>query len=313
MTDHRLMKTRYRIQIPPAAPYPMRSNPNDPFSYMKKEDEKGSFNGNIRRNYDIHHHERRLEEERARIAKEEFCEEDKHLITEYVRFLEAQGLSKGRLAKAAYQLRTLRRQMARKFTDADKVAIEQLVIWINNSAYAPWSKSDSKGWLKRFYRWLRTGAYAGEFPNEVSWIKTRVKQNELSEPDILTGDEVARMIEVTTSPRDKVSDRATVRGWIQNRGGAEYDKRRCLFRLERRPDQGERENGPENCSAHHVGFVTGKMDGAASGSLQTRRPPLGKPRPQLPWISNGISFRREYTQRSCPASKRRQAHLSTFV
>ena len=177
----------------------MHSNPAT-FSYMKKEEDSVSSR---EKKKDIHHHERRLKEERLRLGNEMFPEEDKTLIVDYVRFLEAQGLSKGRLAKAMYQLRTLRKHSSCGFRKLDRSSIEQLVIWINNSGYAPWSKSDAKGWLKRFYRWLRSGLYMGPFPDEVSWIKTRLKQNELTEPDILTGEEVQRMIETTINPRDK--------------------------------------------------------------------------------------------------------------
>jgi len=43
---------------------------------------------------DIHHHARRLEEERVRLRKEIFPSSDKQLIIDYVRFLEAQGLQR---------------------------------------------------------------------------------------------------------------------------------------------------------------------------------------------------------------------------
>jgi hypothetical protein len=146
--------SRSWVQIPPAAPSLMHSNPT--FYCMQKAEET-KLTGIRTKNRDIHHHARRLEEERLRLKSEPFPDEDKILIQDYVRFLEAQNLSKGRLAKAMYQLRTLRNHSGCKFKELDRSSIEELVFWINNSGYAPWSKSDSKGWLKRFYRWLRTG------------------------------------------------------------------------------------------------------------------------------------------------------------
>ncbi|MDG6904598.1 MAG: tyrosine-type recombinase/integrase [Nitrososphaerota archaeon] len=152
---------------------------------------------------DIHHEKRKLEGELLRLERDSFPEEDKQLIRDYVHFLEANNLSKGRLAKAVYQLRTLRKHAKCNFRKLDRPSIEQIVIWINNSAYAPWSKSDAKGWLKRFYRWMRTGQYLGQFPEEVSWVKTRLKANELTEPNILTGEEVQKMIDSAVQLRDK--------------------------------------------------------------------------------------------------------------
>ncbi|MGI0091904.1 MAG: tyrosine-type recombinase/integrase [Nitrososphaerales archaeon] len=145
-----------------------------------------------------------MREELRRLEKDVGIPElDRGLISRYVSFLEAQGLSNGRLAKAAYQLRTLRRHMSCDFATAKRADIEQLVIWLNRSAYAPWSKSDAKGWIKRFYRWLRFGTYTGPFPEEVAWIKTRLKINELTEPEILTTGEVKLMIEKSNSCRDR--------------------------------------------------------------------------------------------------------------
>jgi integrase/recombinase XerD len=152
---------------------------------------------------DIHHYGKKLQYELGKLKTEKFSEEDKKLIAGYVRFLQAQGLNKGRLAKASYQLRTLRRHQGCNFRNADRKAIEQLVIWINNSDYSPWSKLDAKGWIKRFYRWLKFGTYLGDFPEDVGWIKARVKQNERREPDVLIDEEAEKMIFRATCPRDK--------------------------------------------------------------------------------------------------------------
>jgi site-specific recombinase XerD len=90
-----------------------------------------------------------------------------------------------------YQLRTLRIELKRDFKKVDKKKIEKLVIWINNRiGYTAWTKADARGWLKRFYRWLKLGTSESEYPDEVIWIKTHVKLNETTQPDVLNGDEV---------------------------------------------------------------------------------------------------------------------------
>jgi hypothetical protein len=61
-----------------------------------------------------------------------------------------------------------------------------------NKRYGPWTRSDAKGLLKRFYRWLRFGKYEGKYPDEVADIRAGVKVSELEEPEILTSEEVER-------------------------------------------------------------------------------------------------------------------------
>ncbi|MFP3131012.1 MAG: hypothetical protein RXR51_05470 [Nitrososphaeria archaeon] len=77
--------------------------------------------------------------------------------------------------------------------------------WLNSSEHTAWYKSDLKGILKRFYRWLRTGALDASvpYPPEVAWVKANLKKNELKEPDVLTGDEAMAMVRNADKPRGK--------------------------------------------------------------------------------------------------------------
>ena len=77
--------------------------------------------------------------------------------------------------------------------------------WLNTSSYKPWTRSDMKGALKRFMKWLRNGDFDKNkpFPPEVSWIVERLKQNELEEPIVITGEEAQRMISSAPTLRDK--------------------------------------------------------------------------------------------------------------
>ncbi len=114
---------------------------------------------------DVHHYEKKLKWELGRPKETPFSRQDRVLIAKYAEFLEARGLNKGRIAKATYQLRTLRIELKRDFKKADKKTIEKMVIWINNrTRYTAWTKADASGWLKRFYRWLELGKGEGEYP-----------------------------------------------------------------------------------------------------------------------------------------------------
>jgi integrase len=153
---------------------------------------------------DIHHYNRKLENQLKLLAAESFSDEEKELIRRYERMLEARGLNKGRIAKAVFLLREIRKHLQGNFRDADVRVIETLAIWINNNPrYGPWTRSDAKGLLKRFYRWLRFGKYEGPYPEEVAGIKAGVKVSELEEPDVLTTAEVEGMIRIADRPRDK--------------------------------------------------------------------------------------------------------------
>lgn len=77
---------------------------------------------------------------------------------------------------------------------------------INTSEWPPSTRSDAKKILKRFYKLVRTGNAdkLTPYPPDVAWTSTEVKRNEQREPDVLTEDEIKRLIESATSTRVKV-------------------------------------------------------------------------------------------------------------
>lgn len=57
--------------------------------------------------------------------------------------------------------------------------------------------------LKTFYRWLK-GGEDEQLPKEVSWLKPRIRNRSHKLPeDVLTEDEVLRIAEAATTPRDR--------------------------------------------------------------------------------------------------------------
>lgn len=68
--------------------------------------------------------------------------------------------------------------------------------------YSEWTKHDYKVTIKRFYKWLKGNDET--YPEEVKWIKTTLKENQIVLPeDLLTEDEVKTLVDVALSPRDK--------------------------------------------------------------------------------------------------------------
>ncbi|WP_164999266.1 site-specific integrase [Methanohalophilus profundi] len=94
--------------------------------------------------------------------------------------------------------------LAYKFgKDLDKLTLTDMyrvVAEIERSDKRPWTKHGYKVTIKRFFRWLN----GGNDPETTSWIKTAMKQHDKMLPDeLLTEDEVKKMIETAQHPRDK--------------------------------------------------------------------------------------------------------------
>ena len=154
---------------------------------------------------DIHDYEQKLQACIRRIENEKFPEEDKLLLTSYLKHMGAQGVSKGRVFKLAWTLLTLRRHLTCNLREADRGRIEELMNWLNHTDFSANTKSDDKKILKKFYKYVRYGNAdkTTPFPIEVSWIDTSIKKNEQVEPDVITETEAKRMIDAALTIRDK--------------------------------------------------------------------------------------------------------------
>jgi len=129
--------------------------------------------------------------ERGLLAIKQIDERTYEKVKEFVRKLETNSYSKGRIYKYIYFLKTLRELLGKDFSEAKKQDVEELVIKLNNSDYSEASKSDFKKILKFYMRWLKFGKLDGKYPEEVEWIKTTIKKNNEKVPEqILTQKEV---------------------------------------------------------------------------------------------------------------------------
>ena len=172
--------------------------------FYKAQEEKQT-NPGIPERPDIHHYRKKLEWARKKLTQEAFDERDKQLIADFVDFIAAEGVSPGRLTKYCYTLMVIRRQMRCSFEALERPEVERLMRWVNESDYKAWTKSDLKGALKRFQKWVRLRSLDSTlpFPPEVSWVKTTLKRNELEDPDILNDKEVEAMIAAAKNQRDR--------------------------------------------------------------------------------------------------------------
>lgn len=95
------------------------------------------------------------------------------------------------------------------FDKMDKKAIEEIVLKIDSREdYSVWTKQSYRAIIKKFFKWLHQGeSYTiHEYPKLVSWIRTNVKKKnkpKVQASDLLTEEEVKRLIDAAEHPRDK--------------------------------------------------------------------------------------------------------------
>ncbi len=154
---------------------------------------------------DIHNYSQSLRSAYKAIEKAGILQENRDAIREFAGILESMGLNKGRTAKCIYHLITLGERVSKPFKDLTKQDVQDLMAWLNSADYTPITKSDMKKAFKRFMKWVKTGSLEREvaFPPEVSWIHAELKLNEQRKIEILTDDEIRKMIERAPALRDK--------------------------------------------------------------------------------------------------------------
>lgn len=137
-----------------------------------------------------------------RIERARLSAANKRLISDFKDECLSMGLSKGRAAKYLYYLAKIGEWLALDFPDATKADIKRLTGIIQQSHYVPFSKSEMKICVKKFYKWLRDSE---EYPDEVRWIKPLFGQGRvLKLPEqILTPEEITKLLQHSATDRDR--------------------------------------------------------------------------------------------------------------
>ena len=150
--------------------------------------------------HDIYGQERLLK--RAEMSLHNpLSERNIRLIRDFEKALFSEGLSAARVKKYLDHLRKVGEWLGNNLDEAEKEDIEELVYKIERSDYSPYTKHDYRVVLKRFYRWLRKSE---DYPEEVKWIRTTLKmKDELLPEDLLSEEEVMKLVEACSNPRDK--------------------------------------------------------------------------------------------------------------
>jgi len=154
------------------------------------------------RRIDIHNYETKLARAERELLHNPLSQRNAELIRQFERVLFSEGLTAARVDTYVRALRLFGEKLGKDFDKASKEDLKELVYQMERADYSPFTKACYKAILKRFYRWLKGGD--GEYPEEVRWIKTSVKLRDKLLPDeLLTEDEVKRLVEAADGIRDK--------------------------------------------------------------------------------------------------------------
>lgn len=149
---------------------------------------------------DIHNYKRRLELVLLRVEKKVGAE-NKSTIIEFYNYCLAEGLSPGKLSRYIDDLITMDKWFGKKFETCNKKDVERLIARLETSEYAEWTKYGFKVIVRKFFKWLRNSE---ELPEEVKWIRLRMKNSARRLPEeLLTETEVRLLIEHSEKARDR--------------------------------------------------------------------------------------------------------------
>lgn len=137
------------------------------------------------------------------IEQSSISKTNKETISEFVDKLKANGRNDKTIAKHLYCLKMfLKGFEGKNFKNASRKDIEKALIYINGLSISEQTKVNVKISIKFMYKQIFGN---GDFyPEPVAWVRTTLaKKNKLLPEDILTEDEVLRMIDAANNIRDK--------------------------------------------------------------------------------------------------------------
>lgn len=158
----------------------------------------------MKKELDIYAYRNRLETTQATVRRAPISSRNREQILGFLDACVLENMSAARTCRVVEVLRMLALILQRDFDSATKEDITRMVRVIHERDYSPWTRYTYKVILKRFHKWLKGNNE--EYPPEVKWIKARVTATEARLPgdgDLLTEEEVDRMIGAADHPRDK--------------------------------------------------------------------------------------------------------------
>ena len=149
---------------------------------------------------EVYSYKRRVKNSLNKIRSSKIPEESKQNILDFYEECVVKGYSKARIIKYLETLYAIAKLMGKPLCEAGKKDIFELVRKVEEKGYSEWTKHDFKAILKFFYRWLRK---TEDYPEEVRWLKTTTKGKIKLPEELLTTDEVMKLVDAAEHVRDK--------------------------------------------------------------------------------------------------------------
>ena len=150
---------------------------------------------------DIYNIQQRIDSVINKIKKSDLLESNKDKLLEFTDHCLANGVGKNKVSRYLYDLYNISSWLNKKFEKTTKQDVEKLMVKLQETKYSEWTKKGYKIIIKKFYKWLRNSK---EYPEEVEWIKSSMKENHKKLPEeILNEEEIKRLIEHASCVRDK--------------------------------------------------------------------------------------------------------------
>jgi len=145
---------------------------------------------------DLHNSSRNLKLELRRLENSDICEENKALLKKFARDLKAEGISDLRIQRYLSILRKVLEWNDRVLSEWDEEDLKEVLFEIENNGYSPQTVNEFRKTLRKFFRWIHGDEWKG--------LKIlRGGKKDKRQPDILTEEEIERMIEAALNERDK--------------------------------------------------------------------------------------------------------------
>lgn len=153
--------------------------------------------------FDIHNRKRNLERTIERVRhSSKLSATNKRLIFDFHDECFSNGLSLDRVLFYLNRLSRIAEWLDKDFRKATKQDIKSLVTKIElTEGYREWTKSGYKVAIKRFYKWLE-GSEEG-YPDKVRWIKTAVKNSRSKLTNLLSREDVKKLVAAASCIRDR--------------------------------------------------------------------------------------------------------------
>jgi integrase/recombinase XerD len=136
------------------------------------------------------------------LERSTISDKNKQLIKEFVNDLMLENIGKPRLAKYLKNCLKIAQRLDKDFDKATKPDVKELIGQIQQADYTAWTKRDHRIIVRRFFRWLHKDPNA----EIVDFVKVGIKRSEMnlpSEGDLLTPEDIQKIMEAARHPRDK--------------------------------------------------------------------------------------------------------------